>query len=155
MELLVLSPDDCYPLRSQLLRRKPTLEGAGFAQDLDEGALHLGFKQGKVLLGVVSILPDRRNGVDEMWRMAGLVVTPEQRGEGLGRKLATAAQTVVAERGGGLWAEIPKTAAGFLEACGMTPAPAGKPRSKAATAKTPQAVPSKVPRNSVHLVWAG
>lgn len=124
MELLVLSPDECYPLRALLLGGEPTLEEAGFPQDLDEGALHLGFKEKDTMLCVVSILPDRRDGKREMWRMAGPVVDPAHRGQGLGRKLVTAAQTIVSERGGGLWAEAPAAAGPFLEACGMAAAKA-------------------------------
>ena len=116
----MLAPDECYPLRALLLGGEPTLEQAGYAQDLDEGALHLGFKEKQTMLCVVSILPDRRDGKREMWRLAGLVVDPDHRGQGLGRKLVIAAQTIVSERGGGLWAEAPVAAVGFLEACGMT-----------------------------------
>ena len=128
----MLAPDDCYPLRALLLGGEPTLEEAGFPQDLDEGALHLGFKEKDTLLCVVSILPDRRDGKREMWRLDGLVVDPGHRGQGLGRKLAVAAQTIVSERGGGLWAEAPTSAGGFLEACGMTAAKAKGKATKSA-----------------------
>ena len=72
-----------------------------------------GAKEGKRVVGVVSILPDIRDpGIGEpgtaepegeRWRMVGLAVLVEERGVGVGAMLVRAAQAIAANRGGGLW----------------------------------------------------
>ncbi len=122
MELLVLTPDECMPLRVKVIEKGTKAAKAAkalFETDEAEGALHLGLKEGDDLLAVASVLPERRDGTAEMWRLRGVSVDPEHRLQGHGRKLVNAMLTITAERGGGLWCLCPEPTTDFLLKCGL------------------------------------
>ncbi len=119
IELVVVEPGECVPLRHALLHASEPVEAARYGADAGEGAMHLALKDDDAVLAVVSLLPERRGGRGEMWRLRGLAVAPEHQGTGLGSKLVKAVATIAGERGGGLWCEPPAGARGFLEGRGF------------------------------------
>jgi len=108
-ELILVTSDDCLPLRERILRPGQAASAYTYAQDKDSKALHFGLRQGKKLVGVASLLPESRSGTKygapgpETWRLRGMAVETDQRTKGFGRMLLQAIQAVVQQRGGGLW----------------------------------------------------
>ena len=119
MELLVLTPDDCLPLREELVHPGEPAEASKYASDRGEGALHLGFKVDEELLVVASILPERRDGMHEMWRVRGFAATADACERKLDAQLLNAVITIVKERGGGLWCQGAGVSRALGEGCGM------------------------------------
>jgi len=104
-ELLVVRAAECRPLREAILRPGQPPEAYTYAADEQAQALHFAVKTAKgAVQGVASVLPEARtDGGRESWRLRGMAVLPERRGQGLGRMLLQAVQAVVQQRGGGLW----------------------------------------------------
>ena len=102
-ELIVVLAAECRPLRERILR--PGQPPAAYTyKDDDHGrALHFAVKDEAEVIGVASLLPEGREGERETWRLRGMAVVPDRRGQGLGRMLLLAVQAVANQRGGGLW----------------------------------------------------
>ena len=108
-ELILVKSAECLPLRERILRPGQASSAYNYAADNDARALHFGLRQGKQLLGVASLLPEARGANSpggagpETWRLRGMAVDSDRRGQGYGRMLLQAVQAVVQQRGGGLW----------------------------------------------------
>jgi|GEM_PF-430217 len=108
-ELLLIKAKDCLPLRERILRPGQAPSAYTYASDDDPRALHFGLRAGKQLVGVASLLPEPRSAGGpggpgpEQWRLRGMAVEADRRGQGLGRMLLQAVQAVAQQRGGGLW----------------------------------------------------
>jgi GNAT superfamily N-acetyltransferase len=119
-ELVLSKAEECRPLRRAVLRPHQGPEACVYEGDDDTRTLHLLAKEGKQVLGVISVYHDPRGEVgSEVWRIRGLAVDPEHRGQGLGRMLLAAVQAVVEKRGGGLWANVREGAVDFYAAHGF------------------------------------
>lgn len=109
VELILVKAADCRPLRERILRPGQAPSAYTYAADEDPRALHFGLRAGKVLVGVASLLPEARSATGpggagpEPWRLRGMAVEADRRGQGLGRMLLQAVQAVAQQRGGGLW----------------------------------------------------
>ncbi len=81
-----------YPLRQRVLRPHQKLDEVGFDGDGAPGAFHLGAFEGQLLVGVASVVPEAPpfaiSGL--AWRLRGMAVAPEQRGQGVGGLLVAA-----------------------------------------------------------------
>jgi predicted GNAT family N-acyltransferase len=108
-ELILVKAAECLPLRERILRPGQPPSAFTYSTDDDARALHFGLRQGKVLIGVASLLPETRGTSypggpgPETWRLRGMAVDSDRRGQGFGRMLLQAAQAVVQQRGGGMW----------------------------------------------------
>jgi GNAT superfamily N-acetyltransferase len=108
-ELILVKAAECLPLRERILRPGQAPSAYTYAQDADPRALHFGLREKKQLVGVASLLPEPRGAATpggagpETWRLRGMAVEAERRGQGLGRMLLQAVQAVVQQRGGGMW----------------------------------------------------
>src|SRR5262245_43259388 len=108
-ELILVKAADCLALRERILRPGRPVSAYTYAADADPRALHFGLRAGKQLIGVASLLPEARGPKSpggagpETWRLRGMAVDGDRRGQGFGRMLLQAVQAVVQQRGGGLW----------------------------------------------------
>ncbi len=120
-ELLLVRASDCRPLRAAILRPGQPPEASTYVTDDDGQALHFAVKTAKgAVQGVASVLPEARtDGGPQTWRLRGMAVIPERRGDGLGRMLLQAVQAVVQQRGGGLWCTARTPVEGFYLAHGF------------------------------------
>lgn len=120
IELILTGPDECRPLREAVLRPGQPRSRSIYPGDDDERAVHFTMKQGKRVLGAVTLLHAPRAGIgSETWRIRGMAVLPEHQGEGLGTTLMRAVQAVAEKRGGGIWANVRMPAVGFYAAHGF------------------------------------
>jgi GNAT superfamily N-acetyltransferase len=108
-ELVLVKAADCLPLRERILRPGQAPSAYNYPADGDPRAAHFGLRAGKQLVGVASLLPEPRSAKGpggagpEQWRLRGMAVDTDRRGQGLGRMLLQAVQAVTQQRGGGLW----------------------------------------------------
>ena len=108
-ELILVKAADCLALRERVLRPGQPASAYTYAADNDARALHFGLRAGKQLIGVASLLPEARGAKapggagPETWRLRGMAVDGDRRGQGFGRMLLQAVQAVVQQRGGGMW----------------------------------------------------
>ena len=56
---------------------------------------------------------------EEMWRLRGLAVLPDQQGKGYGSMLMKTIQAIVGKRGSGLWAQVHMDVAGYCQKHGF------------------------------------
>lgn len=122
VEVVLVPPEECLPVRCEVLRPGLPEEQSVYAEDSDERSTHYAVKKGKQTLGVISLLHDQRGGVgSEMWRIRGLAVREEHRKQGHGGKLIEMAKAIAGRRGGGVWANVRTTAQDFYAAHGFVP----------------------------------
>lgn len=114
---------DTRPLRQRVLRPHQAVRDCGFPGDDAAAAAHVGVRRGGALGAVGSVLPEeettgRAPGIP--WRIRGMAVAPEARGEGLGRAVLAALLAHVRGEGGeAVWCNARTTAAGFYTAHGF------------------------------------
>ena len=119
-ELILVKAETCHPLREAILRPGQPRSAWTYATDDDPRALHFAIKQGRKVYGVASLLPEARtDGGKEPWRLRGMAVLAELRGQGYGRMLLQAVQAVVQQRGGGVWCTARTTVEEFYRHYGF------------------------------------
>ena len=83
MQIKQVQAKECYNLRESVLRPGQPKENWTFAEDNNQETIHLAALNSGCVVGVVSLLPEPRNGCQ--WRLRGMAVHPEFRGKGVGR----------------------------------------------------------------------
>jgi len=119
-ELILVTPEECRPLRLAVLHPGAAATAALYPNDDDERSTHYCMKKGKQVLACISLLHEPLGEIgSEMWRVRGLAVRPEQQRSGLGSTLLETAKAIAGKRGGGAWALVDAAAAPFFEAHGF------------------------------------
>jgi predicted GNAT family N-acyltransferase len=108
------------PLRQAVLRPHQRLAEVGFEGDAS-GTHFAAFDAASAIVGVASLIgepEDPRPG--PRWRLRGMAVAPDHRGEGVGRALMDGLVDFVARTGGGaLWCNARLHAVGFYQRFGF------------------------------------
>ena len=111
-----------HPLRLTVLRPGYPPDAAVFPGDDAPHARHFGAFSGDALLGVASVYREAMPGEAALtdWRLRGMAVAPECRGQGYGRALVIACLEDVRWQGGThLWCNARTTARAFYERLGF------------------------------------
>ena len=110
------------PLRQQLLRPNQRADQLIYpGDDLVESAHFGAFSEGR-LIGIASVYPQAVPGSDEPrgWRLRGMAVTPNHRGENVGKTLFAASVSHAESQGGAIyWCNARVSARGFYLGQGM------------------------------------
>ena len=83
-----VTAEDCYGLRESILRPGQPKENWTFEADEDSRTIHLVMKDGDEIVAIVSLLPEEKEGCP--WRLRGMAVKEELRGQGVGQQLLLA-----------------------------------------------------------------
>ena len=114
--------EQTYPLRQAVLRPHQELSETALPGDHSPGAAHFAaIDRDGSPLGVVSVLLEPAPGEQSAaWRLRGMAVAQDQRGQGVGSALFAAVVARVASQGGGLlWCAARLSAEGFYLRHGM------------------------------------
>jgi predicted GNAT family N-acyltransferase len=84
---------ECYGLRESILRLGQPKENWTFDADDDPRTIHLAMKDGEEIVSIVSLLPEEKEGCP--WRLRGMAVKDELRGQGVGQQLLVALLAMV------------------------------------------------------------
>jgi GNAT superfamily N-acetyltransferase len=112
-------PEITYPLRQQVLRAGMAPEASFYPGDKNRSSGHFAAYLDDNMVGVVSVLAEPEPDDHHMagrgtWRLRGMVVDPDHRGEGVGAALIARVRDFVQRSGGGLlWCNARATAEGF------------------------------------------
>lgn len=123
-ELVLVSGEECLPLRREVLRPGQPPENSVYPEDSDPRALHAAVRledKGQ-LVAVGTLLPDaldKDDATSEVWRIRGMAVDPDLRRQGYGAQVLKMLQAVVKARGGGVWANVRSPAVAFYAAHGF------------------------------------
>jgi predicted GNAT family N-acyltransferase len=86
---------DCYLLRETILRPGQPKENWTFEADDDARTIHLAVKHDGVIIAIVSLLPEEKEGCP--LRLRGMAVAEKYRRQGVGQKLLIALLKMVNE----------------------------------------------------------
>ncbi len=119
MKPIVVTAEDCYALRSTVLRPNQPKANWTFDTDSDARSLHMALQDDSSdIVAVVSILPEKHESCDGcQWRLRSMAVREELQGRGLGGQLISA---VLAKLDGGVWCTARKNVEGFYKTYGFT-----------------------------------
>lgn len=112
MKPIVVTAEDCYALRSTVLRPNQPKENWTFDTDSDKRALHMALQDdNNDIVAVVSILPESHVDCEGCpWRLRSMAVREDLHGHGLGSMLITA---VLGKLNEGVWCTARKHVEGF------------------------------------------
>jgi len=99
---------DCYHLRESILRPGQPKENWMFDADDDPRTIHLALKNDGEIVAIVSLLPEKKD--DCTWRLRGMAVNQELRGQGVGKQLLIALLNKVND---GIWCTARKNVQDF------------------------------------------
>jgi predicted GNAT family N-acyltransferase len=88
-----VTSQECYGLRASILRLGQPKENWTFDADDDPRTIHLAMKDGEEIVSIVSLLPEEKEGCP--WRLRGMAVKDELRGQGVGQQLLVALLAMV------------------------------------------------------------
>jgi len=102
MKPIVVKAEDCYALRSTVLRPNQPKANWTFDTDSDEHALHMALEDDRGdIVAVVSILPEMHDECEGCpWRLRSMAVREDLHGHGLGTTLIS---TVLEKLDKGVW----------------------------------------------------
>jgi L-Ala-D/L-Glu epimerase len=120
-------PARVRPLRHDVLRPDRPAEDCAYPGDEAPEARHLAALRRGDVVGAVSLLPEEvppgpalPGSPGQAWRLRGMAVAPDARGEGLGTALLRTALTHAALRGAGtVWCRARTSAVGFYRRHGL------------------------------------
>ena len=112
MKPIFVTAEDCYALRSTVLRPNQPKENWTFDTDDHESALHMALEDhNDNIVAVVSILPETHQECEDCpWRLRSMAVREDLHGQGLGSALITA---VLGTLEGGVWCTARKHVENF------------------------------------------
>jgi len=112
-----VTAEDCYELRESILRPGQPIGNWTFEADDDPRTIHLAMKQDEEMIGIVSLLPETHNDCPNCpWRLRGMAVLEQRRGQGIGQQLLAELLAMVEE---GVWCTARKNVQGFYETNGF------------------------------------
>jgi len=85
MLITQVTAEDCFGLRESILRPGQPKENWIFEADDDPRTIHLAMKQDDEVVAIVSLLPEDKEGCP--WRLRGMAVRENLRGQGVGEEL--------------------------------------------------------------------
>ena len=91
--IMMIRPEETYPLRHKVLRPSQASELCPFDLDEHKDSFHLGAFQGDLLVGILSAVPLDEKGVEreDVFRIRGMAVDADSRGRGIGTLLLQSA----------------------------------------------------------------
>jgi len=95
-------PEEVLELRRVVLRNGGPLDSARFLGEEGAGATHVLARAAGVLVGVGTLLPEPLDGAPG-WRVRGMAVASEWRGQGVGSSILAALCGIAPEGGGVFW----------------------------------------------------
>jgi predicted GNAT family N-acyltransferase len=86
-----IQTQDTFLLRQQILRPQQTPAEMGYLNDDHHDTAHFGAFLNEELIGVVTLLPEDRNGNIQrnIWRLRGMAILPQHQKKGYGKILVT------------------------------------------------------------------
>lgn len=110
----LISAQETYSIRKEVLRKEFPDEPHQFKGDLDQGTFHLGYFYENKIEGVLSVM---KNG--EIAQFRGMAVSERLQGLGVGKKLIAFAEDFLeAEKIAKIWLNAREKAVPFYEKCG-------------------------------------
>ena len=122
IELRPITAEQTRLLRSSVLRPHQSPDELIYDGDDAPESLHLGAFLNGNLVGIASVCQESIPGEDDptAWRLRGMAIVPEVRGQGVGRALLERCVEYIVERGGTmLWCHGRSSVAGFYQALGF------------------------------------
>lgn len=122
MRIAFIKAKDCWPLRHQVLRPHQSIEDCDYPNDRNPDSFHLGAFDGERLVAVGSFYKERHETVlgHFQWRLRGMAVLPDYRGQGVGAELiAFALDELKAKRADVVWCQARESAVGFYTKLGF------------------------------------
>ena len=108
MRIKQILAKDCYSLRESVLRPGQPKENWTFKEDDNKKTLHLGMEHDGEIIAIVSLLPEEKEG--SKYRLRGMAVQEEFRGQGIGQQLLVA---LLEKTGESVWCTARKQVQGF------------------------------------------
>lgn len=122
MDPKIIVAEDCYPLRSKVLRNGKSFEFCKYSEDHDPLSIHVGIVLKDRIISIASFLPIVLNKEDlnqNQFQLRGMATDPEFQGTGAGGKLVRFAETLLKNRGADLiWFNAREKAFPFYERLG-------------------------------------
>lgn len=118
----LISADDCYPLRSMVLRNGQDFSKCTFPEDYLETSFHLGALYDGKIISIGSFFKNSHlqlTAARNPYQLRGMATHPDARGIGAGAEILKKAETLITERGGDLlWFNAREKAFPFYEKSG-------------------------------------
>jgi GNAT superfamily N-acetyltransferase len=113
-------PEITYGLRREILRPGRSWLELEFPGDRDRSSGHFAAYVQHEVVGVATVIEEPEDDGPGLWRLRGMAVAPENRGQGVGFALLDRVRDFVTRSGGGLlWCNARVTAEGFYRAAGF------------------------------------
>lgn len=122
MEIERITVEEAFPLRLLVLRPGGPLKAVQWPHDRDEGAFHLGARNGAGIIGIGTFYPEKHKGLKgpRPFRIRGMATHPDHRGKGIGAMVLAKALEEMRRRGSTLaWCNARLGAAPFYERMGF------------------------------------
>jgi GNAT superfamily N-acetyltransferase len=102
MKIEAIPSSKTWALRQSVLRPHQTLSEMQYPGDEDESSRHFGAWEDKTLLGIASLYKEALPEIPGTlgWRLRGMAVAPERRGQGIGAQLVEACIAYARKEGG-------------------------------------------------------
>lgn len=114
--------EQTHPLRQKVLRPHQALEEMIYPLDKEKGSHHVGAFWKNNLIGIASIYPESQDGqlYEGQWRLRGMAVEADFRGNGVGRSLiGECLQYAKEQKAANVWCNARTSAIGFYIAFGF------------------------------------
>lgn len=121
-EIKAIVAADTWFLRRLVLRPHLPLEESRYPEDLTRKAIHMGVLVGGLIVGIASVYQEDETGMTDnnVWRLRGMAIAPEVRGQGYGRRLLVEISKKTVEQGGlRIWCNARVTAVDFYKQQGF------------------------------------
>jgi len=106
-----VTSEDCYELRESILRPGQPKENWTFVEDNNLRTIHLAVEQEGEIIAIVSLLPEANPDCpNHPWRLRGMAVKEDLRGQGVGQLLLEELVAMVEE---GVWCTARKNVQAF------------------------------------------
>lgn len=116
-----VASQETYTVRQQVLRQGKPIESCIFDGDDAPSTFHLGLYESGLLAGIVSVFQSASSYFNEtdQYQMRGMAVLETRQKKGLGEKLVSEAERLVAQKQGKvLWFNAREAATGFYRKLG-------------------------------------
>lgn len=117
----LISPEECYPLRSKVLRNGKPFDFCKFSEDHDPHAIHVGAVKDNAIISVASFLPVSLNSkpFKNQFQLRGMATHPDHRRISAGSKLIRFAEQELKKRNADfIWFNAREKAFVFYERLG-------------------------------------
>ena len=122
MRIRFIKAQDAWPLRHRVLRPHQAIEDCDYPNDRNPASFHLGAFIGEQLIGIGSFYAEKNDALKgwKQYRLRGMAIAPELRGQGAGAKLMRfAMEHLRAQRADLLWCNARENAMAFYMKLGF------------------------------------